>query len=178
MRTSGGYLGNVSAIIDWSTEWPFMLSVDAYLLNNGVWPTECPNATSQPRVSLDQRGVDFIAEAVATYRVDAPSFPNLDSAAIAACSDPWGPQVNRMNAIAATQLPAATSQQLIFFDQFGATTEAQAADNLAASMECIQYVLTYYFDQIAIKSQSVQQSWANTAEYIVDLFEDGKCTTA
>jgi hypothetical protein len=175
--TQGGYLGNESSTINWELEWPFMLAVDSYWLRaEDAIPTVCEIPSSAPTTSLEQKGIDFIAAVNAQYVLINPSFPALNSTQVQACSDPWGPQVNVLNAYAQKLSNSSMTDALLFFDRFGAKTLEDAATNLRINAGCVDLVLQYYFSHIADASVSVEQVWQNTNDYVTSLYAEGQCT--
>lgn len=176
--TAGGFLGNMSSVINWELEWPCMLAVDSYLLQTNAFPATCDLAQTMPKVSLEQKGIDFLAAVNAEFVQMNPTFPALNATQIQACSDPWGPQVNEMNQWAAKMTPAATAQQLIFFDRFGATTIGDVSRHLAASIACVNLALTYFFDHITDLTLTVEDVWTETNAYINDLYANGQCVAS
>ena len=170
--TGGGYLGNLSGIIDWSTEWPFMLAVDAYILQEDLYPDN-----TFPSTPVTDKNMEFLASVVQQYASINPRSPSFNVTQLSACSTTWSPAVNQMNGLASLQDPATTAKLLVFFDRFGATTIEAAAANLLANWGCVQKTLTVFVDALLNDSTTTpEQAWATTAAYIAQSFEQGLCT--
>lgn len=170
--TGGGYLGNLSAIIDWSTEWPFMLAIDAYILQEGLY-----SDNTFPTTPVTDKNMQFLAQVVQQYAGINPHSPSFNTSQLEACSSTWAPAVNQMNQLSAMQDAASTAKQLIFFDRFGATTIEQTAANLVANWACVQKTLTTFVDALLNDAATTpEQAWSTTAAYIAQSFEQGLCT--
>lgn len=174
--SQGGYLGNLSSIINWSTEWPFMLAVDAFIMQNGAYPSDV-----YPTQAVSEENMEFLTSVVAEYHSAQPSFPLLNLTQLLACSNPWAPQVTQMNAISRTQIPASTTQQLLFFDRFNAQNIGEVSNNLQASWNCVSQTLTYFF-QCVVGSEEAggamtpELAWKATSQFIDNAYAAGECT--
>lgn len=170
--TGGGYLGNLSSIIDWSTEWPWMLAVDAYILQNDLYPDN-----TFPSTPVSDKNMQFLASVVQQYATVNPRSPSFNASQLQACSSTWAPAVNQMNQMSLMQDATGTAKQLVFFDRFGATSIEQAAANLVANWACVQKTLSVFVSALLDDASTTpEQAWATTAAYIAQSFEQGLCT--
>jgi len=176
----GGFLGNGSSIIDWSTKWIQMLALDAALvqeITSYPFSNICtPNDMTVPKESLDPAGVEFLAVALETYNEFHPNSPALNESQLELCTKPWGPAVNVMNQYAQQQLSDTTIRDLLFFDVFDAQTFTEVQSELLYSFSCIMEAIEYYMKQILQPGATPEQSWSVTAQYISNLFDSGMCT--
>jgi len=177
----GGYLGNVSSIIEWSTKWIHMLSLDALIYQSrSSYPfvTQCQaNNMNLPTQPLNSAGLEFMADALAVYHTAHPTSPIYNSTQLKLCSDPWGPSVNTMNEYAKKMLVDTTVNNLLLFDLNGAINLPEIQLELSTSFSCIMKSLQFYLREIILSNSTPESSWQLTAQYITQLFNQGECTT-
>jgi len=175
----GGYLGNVSSIINWSTKWIQMLALDALIVKEATtypFSAVClPSRMVVPKNPLNQAGLQFMADSLAVFHAAFPNSPIFNASQLATCTDPWAPAVNEMNSFAEIQLNETIVQNLVFFDVFKAKTLLQIQRELFTSFGCIMKSITYYMQQI-LQTAEPEHSWTLTSLYITQLFNQGECT--
>jgi len=175
----GGYLGNGSSIIAWSTKWIHMLALDAFIVQEQTtypFNSQCtPYEMDVPKESLDFRGVAFLAAALETYHENFPNSPSLNETQLASCTNPWGPAVNVMNQYAQKQYADSTIRDLLFFDVFNAVSVTEIQKELLASFTCIMNAIEFYMKYIIQPGVTPLESWAYTFDYISSQFARGIC---
>lgn len=179
----GGYLGRGGAgTTDWVAVWPFMTAIDSYvaqvLLPNEQTP---PSPVTLPNnvPTLDANSSAFMKRARDTMAKDFPKqYPNATAAEILACSEQWKHVVNA-EAKKSTLLPPASYQwEMIYRDNFGATTFDQASHNLKLALFCGVDLISVWKGAVMNVSNTPMAAVGITEQYLVNLFKQGLCRPA
>lgn len=157
---------------DWLTMFPFMLTVDAYLLQN-FSATCTPNLTVG---ALSEEGASFIANATAYYNTINSQFPVLNTTQVLSCTDRWARQVSEFNSQALNQLPITTQNQLQYFDPNEPASFEEAAADFEMARSCAKQVVNEYLQLLLSKKLAPEDAYPNAIDFLQSLFDAGQCS--
>jgi len=165
-HAGGGYLG--TNVLSWITEFPFMTSIDALVLNLNETLPNFPWASSD--------AISFLLAAGKYYRSINPNFPTFNQTDLELCVLPWEGVQNELVQQATLQVNTSYFQKsLVLFDLFNATTFEETSTHFQMNYDCAVQAILYWQNQIVVLMNSPQDSYSNTATFVAHLFANGIC---
>jgi len=165
-----GYLVGNASYVAWIPEFTFMVAVDAYLYNINN------TCTSFPKQPLSQTGVDFFASSIMKYHAIDPMFPTTNDTEIGICTSAGSKIVKTITGLAQIESAVSYQEQLVYFDNFGATTFEQAEYNLQMNVGCAIEAVAHWANDILVSNMKPEDAVTDTKNYILKLFMSGVCS--
>jgi hypothetical protein len=171
-----------STYLNWLKVWTYMVSIDAYTLNQAGITTGGGNTdqAGQLRIvvpTLPRAGSEFVAKVAGVYKANVnPQAPVITADQVGYCAAAWEQVLRDKTDEAMSTLTATWRHQLVEFSAFNATTWQEAVKQLEPSQNCVADVWRYYLTLVNEPGAKPGVVDSKALAYIQDAYAKGKCT--